>query len=263
MPFTRDLAWYLGELAALAHLVIAAGVTVHILLNKRNIGTSISWMGIAWLSPFIGGALYYALGVNRVKRRALRLRRERSHMFLVEEVAPDAPDAGPLTPLEYAIGRLTGLSAEAGNAISLMRNGDGTYPAMLEAIDAAKKSVGLARYIFRDDAAGLPFIQALIRAHRRGVAVRVLIDGIGGGYFWSGTYLRLREAGVPVDRFLHSYVPWKTPFLNLRNHRKILVVDGRIAFTGGLNIGAENIAADNPPFVVHDTHFEQIGRAHV
>jgi cardiolipin synthase len=249
----------LGELAAVAHIAIATSVTIHVLLYKRNIGTSISWMGIAWLSPFIGGILYYALGVNRVKRRAMRLRRERSHMFLVEEVAPDAPDAGPLTPLEYAIGRLTGLSAETGNRISLMRNGDNTYPVMLAAIDAAEKSVGLASYIFRDDAAGMPFIQALIRAHRRGVAVRVLIDGIGGGYFRSGTYERLREAGVPVDRFLHSYVPWKTPFLNLRNHRKVLVIDGRLAFTGGINIGHENLLATNPPHPVRDTHFRLEG----
>jgi cardiolipin synthase len=256
---TRDFAWLLGELAALAHVVIAASVTVHVLLNKRNIGTSISWMGIAWLSPFVGGMLYYAFGVNRVKRRALRLRRERTHMFLVDEVAPDAPEAGPLTPLEYAIGRLTGLSAEHGNSISLMRNGDDAYPAMLAAIDAAEKSVGLCSYIFRDDVAGLPFIEALTRAHERGVQVRVLIDGIGSGYFRSGTYTRLHEAGVPVDRFLHSYVPWKTPFLNLRNHRKLMVVDGRIAFTGGINIGHENLLATNPAHPVRDTHFRLDG----
>ncbi len=243
----------------MAHIAIASAVTVHVLLYKRNIGTSISWMGIAWLSPFIGGLLYYALGVNRVKRRAMRLRRERSHMFLVEEVAPDAPEAGPLTPLEYAIGRLTGLSAETGNKISLLRSGDNAYPAMLAAIDAAEKSVGLASYIFRDDEAGRPFIEALIRAHRRGVVVRVLIDGVGGGYFWSGAYERLREAGVPVDRFLHSYVLWKTPFLNLRNHRKLLVVDGRIAFTGGINIGHENLLASNPAHPVRDTHFRLEG----
>jgi cardiolipin synthase len=252
---SSDLAWFWGELAAVAHIAIAASVTVHVLLNKRNVGASISWMGIAWLSPFVGGLLYYALGVNRVKRRALRLRRERSHMFLVDEVAPGTPGAGPLTPLEYAIGRLTGLSAEQGNRVALMRNGDDTYPAMLAVIDAAEKSIGLCSYIFRDDEAGLPFIQALIRAHRRGVQVRVLIDGIGGGYFWSGTYHRLHDAGVPVDRFLHSYVPWKTPFLNLRNHRKLMVVDGRIAFTGGINIGRENVLAAHPPHPVRDTHF--------
>src|SRR5438309_645427 len=85
------------------------------------------------------------------KARAKRLRRERSHLFLVDEVAPNAPNAGPLAPLAYAIGRLTGLSAEADNAIQLLRNGDEAYPAMLAAIDAAKKSVGMCSYIFRDD----------------------------------------------------------------------------------------------------------------
>ena len=259
MTFSRDLVWLLGELAGLAHVAIASAVTVHILLYKRNIGTSISWMGIAWLSPFIGGALYFALGVNRVKRRAKRLRRERSHLFLVDEVAPNAPDAGPLAPLEHAIGHLTGLSAEAGNALELLRNGDEAYPAMLAAIDAATKSVGLCSYIFRADAAGEPFIEALIRAHRRGVQVRVLVDGIGSGYFWSGTNNRLLAAGVPVDRFLHSYFPWRTPFLNLRNHRKLLVVDGCIAFTGGINIAAENVQAGKPRHPVLDTHFRLDG----
>jgi len=259
VTFTADIAWLVGELAALAHIAIASAVTVHVLLNKRNIGTSISWMGIAWLSPFVGGALYFALGVNRVKRRAKRLRRERSHLFLVDDVQPNALDAGPLTSLEYAIGRLTGLSAETGNAVHMLRNGEETYPAMLAAIDAATKSVGLCSYIFRDDAAGEAFVAALIRAHRRGVQVRVLIDGIGSGYFWSGTNNRLRRAGVPVDRFLHSYFPWRTPFLNLRNHRKLMVVDGCIAFTGGINIGAENLLSGNPPHPVRDTHFRLDG----
>jgi len=255
VTFSRELAWLLGEFAALAHVAIATAVTIHVLLNKRNVGTSISWMGIAWLSPFIGGALYIALGVNRVKRRAMRLRRERSHLFLVEEVAPDAPEAGPLTPLEYAVGRLTGLSSEPGNAIQLLRNGDEAYPAMLAAIDTATRSVGMCSYIFRDDAAGEAFISALVRAHRRGVQVRVLIDGIGSGYFRSGTYNRLRHGTVPVARFLHSYFPWRTSFLNLRNHRKLMVVDGRIAFTGGINIGAENMLSGHPSHPVRDTHF--------
>jgi cardiolipin synthase len=245
----------IGEAAALAHVALAGGVTVHVLLNKRNVGTSVSWIGIAWLSPLFGAVLYFALGVNRVKRRARRLRRERSHLFLVPDVAPGAPGADPLTPLEYAIGRLTGLSAEEGNAVQLLRNGDGTYPAMLAAIDAAQHSVGMLSYIFRADSAGQLFIDALIRARRRGVQVRVLIDGIGGGYFWSGTYNRLRRGDVPVARFLHSYFPWRTPFLNLRNHRKLLVVDGRLGFVGGINIGAENVLAKAPRHPVRDTHF--------
>lgn len=252
---TEHLVWLVTEAAALAHIVIAAWVTVHVLLYKRNVGAAISWMGIAWLSPFIGGLLYFAMGVNRVKRRARRLRRERSRLFAIDQTEPGDPAADPLTPLEYAIGRLTGLSAESGNSAELLRNGDEAYPAMLQAIDGARRSIGLASYIFRDDLAGRPFIDALARAKDRGVKVRVLLDGIGGGYFINAAYQRLREAGVPAARFLHSYFPWRMPFLNLRNHRKLMVVDGRTAFVGGINIGRENLLASNPPHPVRDTHF--------
>ncbi|HEY6982604.1 phospholipase D-like domain-containing protein [Reyranella sp.] len=248
-------AWLVTEAAALAHLVIAGWVTIHVLLYKRNVGAAISWMGIAWLSPFVGGLLYFAMGVNRVKRRARRLRSERSHLFVVDQTTPGDPGAGPLTPLEYAIGRLTGLPAESGNHAELLRNGDETYPAMLAAIDAAERSVGLASYIFRDDLAGRPFIEALARAKQRGVQVRVLLDGIGSGYFVNEAYRSLREAQVPVARFLHSYFPWRMPFLNLRNHRKLMIVDGRTAFVGGINIGRENLLASKPPHPVRDTHF--------
>jgi cardiolipin synthase len=126
---------------------------------------------------------------------------------------------------------------------------------MIAAIDAARLSIALSSYIFRADAAGMPFIDALIRAAARGVQVRVLIDGIGGGYFRSETYHRLRRAGVPVARFMHSLLPWKMPFLNLRSHKKVLAIDGAAAFTGGLNIGAENLQRLRPLHPVFDTHF--------
>ena len=86
-----------------------------------------------------------------------------------------------------------------------------------------------------------------------------MIDGVGGGYFWSTTYLKLRHAGVPVARFLHSPLPWRTPFLNLRSHKKLLGVDGRIAFVGGLNIGAENLVSTHPKSAVRDCHFRLEG----
>ena len=249
----------IGPVAVMAHVAIAALVTVHILLYKRNVAASVSWIGIAWLSPFLGALLYVTMGINRVKRRAQRLRRQRLPMAIAEETLADAAAKDPLTPLEFAIGRLTGLPSEPGNRIEVLHSGDQAYPRMLAAIDAAEKSVGLVSYIFRADKAGEAFHQALIQAQRRGVEVRVLIDGVGGGYFCSGTYNHLSRAGVPVARFLHSYFPWRMPFVNLRNHRKVMVVDGRIGFTGGLNIGAENISADKPPFVVLDTHFQLEG----
>lgn len=255
MTLTGELLWLIGEFAAVMHIAIAGAVTVHVLLYKRNVGAAVSWIGIAWLSPFIGGILYAIMGINRVKRRAKRLLRARSQPAIAEAASADMSPDDPLAPLEFAVGRLTGLPREHGNKVEALRNGDQAYPRMLEEIGRARMSVGLQSYIFRADAAGEPFHEALIAAQRRGVQVRVLIDGVGGGYFWSGTYRRLSQAGVPVARFLHSYLPWRMPFVNLRNHRKVLVIDGRVAFTGGLNIGAENIQAGNPAHPVRDTHF--------
>lgn len=255
MILDDGLAAAIGVAASVAHVAIAGTVTVHVLLYKRNVAAAVSWIGIAWLSPFLGALLYVTMGVNRVKRRARRLRRGRPPLSPGEMAMAGATTDDPLTPLEFAVGRLTGRPCEPGNRVEVLRSGDEAYPRMLAAIEAAERSIGLVSYIFRDDKAGVVFHEALINARRRGVEVRVLIDGVGGGYFWSGTYNALRKVGVPVARFLHSYFPWQMPFVNLRNHRKVMVVDGRLAFTGGLNIGAENIRADNPPMVVLDTHF--------
>ena len=113
----------------------------------------------------------------------------------------------------------------------------------------------LASYIFREDLAGEPFLDALVKARARGVDVRVLIDGIGGGYFTSAAWRRLRRGEVAAARFMHSLLPWRMPFLNLRLHKKLLVIDGARAFAGGLNIGAENLMATKPRHPVLDHHF--------
>ncbi len=146
-----------------------------------------------------------------------------------------------------------------GKVVAILECGDQAYPQMLAAIDGAKSHVRLATYIFRADEIGLQFIDALSRAHLRGVKVRVLIDGFGGGFLLSPAYRALRRRGVPAARFLHSVLPWKMPFLDLRLHKKILAVDGETAFVGGLNIGAENVIAKRPKAPVRDTHFRVEG----
>ena len=240
------------------HLGLAAGVTAHVLAHKRDPGSAVAWIGLAWLSPVIGSVLYVLLGINRVRRRARSLR---SPAAGAATVAPlSQPSRGDhLASLEVTAYRITGRRIEAGNAIGMLHNGDAAYPEMIAAIDGAAASVGLSSYIFRADEAGNEFIAALTRARRRGVEVRVLIDGYGGGYVRSTAYQKLRRAGVPVARFLHSAMPWRMPFLNLRTHRKILAVDGRLAFTGGLNIGAENFVNRHPRHPVLDTHFRFAG----
>ena len=237
------------------HLMLSALVTTHVLLRKRDIGTSIGWIGLAWLSPFIGSALYFLLGVNRVRERARALKPPRHGGEPGPAPASAYPAGDALAAIDRTAQLLTQRAAVPGNAVTPLHNGDEAYPQMLAAIDAAAASIGLSSYILRDDAAGRPIIDGLIRAHRRGVSVHVLIDGIGSGYLSSPAYRRLHGAGVPVARFMHSPLPWNMPLLNLRSHKKILVVDGRIGFTGGLNIGGENLLRSDPPDPVRDTHF--------
>ncbi len=261
--FEDQLQWLLFGRSA-ADLLLGLGavlsflVSIHVLLHKREVGTTIGWMGLVWLSPFAGSLLYALFGVNRVNRRARELRQYATVARVRAAVGAPARNSH-LAPLERAAGRLTTRPLLGGNAIGVLACGDEAYPAMLAAIRGARRSVALATYILRNDSAGGAFIEALAEAQRRGVAVRVLIDGVGGGYFRSAAAARLGRTGVKVGRFMHSPLPWRMPFLNLRAHQKILLVDGSTGFTGGINIGAENVLAGQPRHPVRDTHFRLEG----
>jgi cardiolipin synthase len=240
------------------HVALALAVTGHALAHKRDPGSAVAWIGLAWLSPVVGSVLYALLGINRVQRRARGLRGSTPAVRALAP-PPTSPRTGDLRELEIAAYQISGRAATDGNAIAMLHNGDEAYPQMLATINDAATSIALSSYIFRADATGREFIAALARAHRRGVAVRVLIDGYGGGYLRSDAYRHLRRAGVPAARFLHSAMPWRMPFLNLRTHRKLLAVDGAIAYAGGLNIGSENLLRTRPRYPVHDTHFRFAG----
>lgn len=125
----------------------------------------------------------------------------------------------------------------AGNRVQLLRHGREVFPAWLAAIDAARDRISLEMYIFADDVIGRAFGDALARAARRGVRVRLLYDFVGCLDTSPEFFLRLREAGVHVIVY-HSYRIWRPRFWALfrRNHRKTLVCDGRVAFAGGVNI---------------------------
>jgi cardiolipin synthase len=197
-----------------------------------------------------------------VQRRAFKvIRRHAARRTVLPPVATSqgAVASERYAALERAVGVITQRPTAPGNAIRLLRNGEQAYPEMLRAITQAKASIGLASYIFNDDAAGRPFIEALEAAQARGVAVRVIVDGIGSGYFYAPAAARLQRAGVAVARFMHSWLPWRMAFLNLRNHKKILVVDGTRAFIGGLNISADNLAGADPRRAVRDMHFDVTG----
>ncbi len=250
----QDLPHSRADATLAVGLVLAVCVTIHILLHKREVASAVGWIGLVWFAPILGAITYLIFGVNRVRRRARQLRPQDNRPG--SPLARQSPEVGhELDPLAHGIGRITGRPLLAATVVQTYHNGDEAYPPMLAAITAATRSVGMSSYIFRDDIWGGRFIQALTDAQSRGVAVRVLIDGIGGGWLLSRTYYQLRRNGVTAARFMHSLLPWRMPFVNLRSHKKILVVDGSVGFTGGLNIADENVLATHPKQPVQDLHF--------
>ncbi len=256
------------QFVAAFSLLLSLGTAGHAIIYKRDSRAAVAWVGLIWLAPFVGPLLYILLGINRVRRRAAGILGEQSaHLASLEsfacspmELAAQLPDdRAHLIEMARLHGRLTQLDLLKGNKVEPLYNGDEVYPAMLEAIEKAERSVTLTTYIFANDRAGHRFVEALSAAVARGVAVRVLIDSVGARYSIPPVTHRLRMNGVPTARFMPSFLPWFTPYFNLRSHRKILVVDGRLGFTGGMNIRAGNVLADEPPHPTCDMHFRVTG----
>lgn len=218
----------------------------HALLTQKQPSSAIVWVAICLSLPLVGVLAYVLFGVNRVRRSATRLREEfeqqnamghlkppdhRAHTCLLRELPEE------LKMLEKIGRALTGTFPLKGNSIHPLFNGREAYPAMLDAIKNAKESVYLSTFMLDKDPVGKKFVATLIDAHKRGVRVAVLIDGFGMFLSWCTVVRTLRKHGVPSTIFLPLSLFPPQIRLNLRNHRKLLVVDGKIGFTGGMNIG--------------------------
>lgn len=254
-------------LVAALDLAIALVTSGHAVLNKRDARAAVAWVGFIWLVPFLGALLYVLLGVNRIRRRARSLRAGRPHPKLppspfecsARELSQILGPATHLASLAEVATSATGRPLLRGNRITPLHNGDEAYPAMIEAIDKACDSVLLSSYIFDNDRAGTLFREAFRRAVARRVEVRVLIDDLGARYSWPSVIPGLSDAGVRVARFMPKLLPTRFRFLNLRNHRKIMVVDGRVGFTGGMNIREGCLGELRPRRPVRDLHFRVEG----
>jgi len=255
-------------LVAALSLFISLVGSGHALLYKRDSRAAVLWVGFIWLVPLVGAVLYFLLGVNRIRRRAVELRGSMQR-FQTEPSAPPCaaatlheslPDeARHFGALARLVEKVVTRPLVPGNRIEPLVNGDAAYPAMIEAIAGARQTVTLGTYIFDNDTVGRAFAHALGDAVRRGVEVRVLIDATGTRYSWPPILGVLRKEGVRYARFLPAFALWRLMSLNLRNHRKILVVDGQVGFTGGMNLRAGHRLADHPKHPVQDLHFRVEG----
>ena len=231
----------------------------HALLNKRDPRSALAWIAMCVALPFLGALLYYVFGKNRIRTRAQRLTRnaaepmEEANMGVHE--ASVRPDYRNLAQLPAASSKRRLL---AGNSVAPLYNGDEAYPAMLTAIEKASSYIYLATYIFETGPVGREFIEALGRAKRRGVSVKVLVDGVGEKYDFPFVSGQLQAQDVDVALYLPPTLFPPNLTINLRNHRKLLLVDGAIGFTGGMNIRQNHLKKNNQNGFT-DVHFSLSG----
>jgi cardiolipin synthase len=263
MQWLEQISRFWPHIAAGFHFLAALLASAHALLHKRDTRATTIWIVFVWLMPGLGPILYLALGVNRLRRRAVQLGVHKTFSRDIPENLgePEHDGAEHLKHIARVVSRLARQPLTAGNKIEPLVNGDTAFPAMLATIESAKKSISLCTYIFDNDASGKQFVAALERAVKRGVAIRVLIDSAGTRYSFPPITWKLQRAKIPFAKFLPAsiFTPWRVATINLRDHRKSLVVDGQIGFTGGMNIRHGNVLNDKPKSPVQDLHFRVEG----
>jgi len=250
--------------AALAWGVFGIWAALHALMYKRDPRSALGWSAVCLFLPYAGPLIYLLFGINRIGRSARRL----GHLPAVKHPLPEdesgesEPGVAPLSPVARFINisnQVTTWPLVSGNQIQPFFSGDDAYAEMLADIKGAQRSVMLATYIFRTDTSGIQFIDNLTDAASRRVEVWVLIDGAGELYSIPRASKKLSKVHVPNARFIPISLIPPSLHINLRNHRKILIVDGAVGYTGGMNIGNQHVKDEQGNIPVADMHFRLTG----
>ena len=228
----------LGLYLTLGWIAYVIGLGGWIVLQKREPVATLSWLISLAALPYVGFLVYYFFGPQRIDRQRVRRVRARDALPAAPPGLDPSAEAIELARLVQATTRLPPTTA---TRVDLLVDGSGKYPALLEAIAQARQRVHLEYYIYEPDATGTALRDALVERARAGVQVRLLLDAIGAGRVSRRFLQPLVDAGGEVAWFhpMRLRWLWKRPWLNLRSHRKIVVIDDAIGFTGGMNVTDE------------------------
>lgn len=236
-----------------------------LMLNRRKHPSSMTAWLMAMLSlPILGGILFLLFGINRAQRKALRKANDirvigRSLPELTQhQYIPDTLLSKQQLELMRLANRVAETVPTTGNRIEILSDTNKTFGLIQEAVLSAKDHLHLEYYIWQPDESGTKLRDLLIQKAREGVKVRFLYDNLGSLRLSRKFLKPMREAGIDVAWFLPGRKWYRWSF-NLRSHRKIVIVDGQMGFTGGMNIGDEYLGK-NPLFGYwRDTHLRLYG----
>lgn len=248
-------------LASLGVFALAALELLAIYFAFRAIGHSRTPQGaVAWVvflisAPIISVAAYLFLGHSRVRGYTISRRESVEVLAGMSQFSETFPARGDVDHVGYsAFEKAAEVPILSGNSMELLLNGDETFDAIFETIDAAKSYILIQFYIVRDDTLGRALADRLIAAANRSVSVRFLYDSVGCSRLPSAYVTRLSDAGIEMLDSNALRGPTKRFQINFRNHRKSLVIDGETGFTGGHNVGVEYLGQDKKYGAWRDTH---------
>ncbi len=266
----HPVLWILGAL----HITGFMLVVYDCLRHRRKADSALLWIFIAWSFTLFGALLYLYFGVDRVP--GVRHRRNRRDRELDKELKSreegdlpllywrhvhEAAKAEPTSDVCKSINRCMGAIIPdhpllAGNRIEPLIAGDEAYPKMIEAIRGAQHHIHLESFIIGADEVGAQFLDELCRKAREGVKVRILYDRFGSTHaVWEGFFKKYQHIDhLRIIGFTQANLLRRQFAINLRNHRKILVVDGLHAFSGGTNLAIDNVTREDHP-AIQDYHF--------
>lgn len=257
------------SLAYTVHIIIACVLTMQILLDNKIPQSSIAWILALFLFPYVGSAFYLLSGVNWKKRKIVKQRPEelfgkylepalgQQQNYIQEEYA--RLDSDIVKTLQMNL-RSSNALITVNNKTEIFHSGKLFFHEFLNDLRNAEESIHLEYFIYRDDEVGEEILRILRKKIREGVEVRLLVDGFGSMFSLSQRGRRkLIEAGVDFRNYLNPASILGAWVINYRNHRKIVVVDGKIAYTGGMNIGEEYISGGRRFKTWRDTHMRFTG----
>ena len=212
---------------------------IHVVMDNRQPAKTMAWAMVILFVPFAGVVLYLFFGVNTrkermVSQRSLNQLTKRSMLAFVEQQDLHLPEQHKQL-IDLYINQNLSLPFKD-NHIQLLSDGSEYFPALFEAIGQARDHIHLDLYIIEDDSLGMLLSDMLIDKAREGVEVRLIYDDVGCWNVKHSFFERMREEGIEVVPFLPVRFPSFTSKVNYRNHRKLIVIDGRIGFIGGMNV---------------------------
>jgi cardiolipin synthase A/B len=222
----------------------------------RRPAKALNWLTIGLILPVIGFGLYLSTS-NPVRIRRKRLTSPHNE----SDTLPDS-FSHSASVIAHALRHLTvhGLRT---SRVQVLTNGIETYEKLIESIQNAKRTIDLEYYIYRDDQIGRRITDLLIERAADGVRVRFLRDGWGSRKFPRSQIIRMMDAGIDCRTFFPVRFPWVLSNWNYRDHCKIVVIDGKEAFTGGINVGYEYTGLKPNVGFWRDTHVRLVGEVAV